>query len=337
MAGPVTSHGTTIGCIGHDLPTALLMASGRPWRHLPWQCGLPAPFAAQWLEDSFPGWAFGLLEQWAAGAFDDCAEVLFSRGDDATQRLYYYVCELQRAGRLRGPVPQILDIAYIPRVSSQQRMVASLQALAGRWGVDESALAQGIGRFNASLAQAWPADTARRPTGRAAARLAQASLDSGFEAFLAQHPPVIEADPRPRLLLAGSAPPDLRLHDAVEAAGWQVAAEWHTRSLARLGTSVREDLPPFEALALQMRAQALGPRSFADPAVALGAAARQAGAQAVLLWLCREDEAYVWHVPAQRRVLATAGLPLLALTARRWDAADGAAAEIMTFLESLPT
>jgi hypothetical protein len=42
-------------------------------------------------------------------------------------------------------------------------------------------------------------------------------------------------------------------------------------------------------------------------------------------------------VPAQRRVLATAGLPLLALTARRWDAADGAAAEIMTFLESLPT
>jgi hypothetical protein len=76
----------------------------------------------------------------------------------------------------------------------------------------------------------------------------------------------------------------------------------------------------------------LGPRSFVDRAHWLVERARAARADAVILWLVAEEEALVWHVPAQRAALAEAGIPALILANRRADAGDGAGDEIVHFV-----
>src|SRR5690606_38534985 len=59
-----------IGCVGVDLPVEVLLASGRPFGHLPWRTDGHTPWADQWLESGFPGWTRSILEQWHAGVFD---------------------------------------------------------------------------------------------------------------------------------------------------------------------------------------------------------------------------------------------------------------------------
>ena len=52
-----------------------------------------------------------------------------------------------------------------------------------------------------------------------------------------------------------------------------------------------------------------------------------------MIWLIREDEALAWTAPVQRRALAAAGIPVLLLAARRWQADDDTAERIAEFVE----
>jgi len=321
-----------IGYVGADVPCDLLLATGRVTSHLPWRADRATPVADQWLESGFPDWARSMIEDWAAGQFDCFSQVIFSRGEDSSQRLYYYVCELQERGALRGPEPLIFDIARIPRASSLRHTVAAVNRLARQLGVDEGRMAMGIERANRRRELFNRIEAGRETRGSLYERVSRATLFADLD-------PLLEAAVWPgtatgRVLLAGSAPPDDRLHLAVERAGWTVTGEMNGNSLTRLGPQVDATFPnAAEAIARQLHAATLGPRGFGDAAAGLVAAARRARAAVVVLWLTREEEALAWHVPAQRDRLAAAGIPALFLTSRSWDASDGAAEEIQHFLE----
>jgi hypothetical protein len=325
--------GKALGYLGGDVPADLLLATGRPVAHLPWRLGEPTPRADAWLESSFPGWARSVIEDWAAGRFDCFAQVVFSRGNDVTQRLYYYVCELQRRGFIGGPLPLIFDVAYIERESSLRHTQAGLRRLASLLGLDDAALMTGIQRANALRAVFATLEGSRRDAGPLYEKLGRASLFTDIRPLLAAHALPESGAGRRRVLLAGSLPPRDLLHHAVEAAGASVIAELHELSPARLGSPVDATMAdPCEAIARQRRAAPLGPRSFEAAGLRLLQVARDVRAEAVVLWLSKDDEARAWHVPAQRAALAAAGLPALILTARRDDAGDGAVAEITNFL-----
>src|SRR5690606_9904553 len=132
LADPLASaraSGNALAYVGTGVPPDRGLAAARPFCHLPWRSGRATPWADQWLEAAFPDWARSLREDWAAGAFDCFEAVIFSRGDDAAQRLYYYVCELQRRGRLAGPRALILDLALVPRESSVRHCRLALARL----------------------------------------------------------------------------------------------------------------------------------------------------------------------------------------------------------------
>lgn len=322
-----------IGYIGTDVPHDLLLATGRVTCHLPWRADRASPVADQWLESGFPGRARSMIEDWAAGQFDCFKQVVFSRGEDSIQRLYYYVCELQKRGALGGPEPIIFDIARIPRASSLRHTVAAVNRLARQLGIDEVGTVVGIERANRRRELFNRIEGGRETRGSLYERVSRATLfadlDSLLETAVWPTGTVIG-----RVLLAGSAPPDDRLHLAVERAGWSVTGEMIDNSLTRLGPQIEAALPNVaEAIARQLHAATLGPRGFGDAAAGLVAAARRARADVVVLWLTREEEALAWHVPAQRDRLAAAGIPALFLTSRCWDASDGAADEIQRFLE----
>lgn len=56
LASPLDSlRRDGVGFVGADIPPELLLASGRPFGHLPWYADVPTPAADRWLESSFPG------------------------------------------------------------------------------------------------------------------------------------------------------------------------------------------------------------------------------------------------------------------------------------------
>ncbi len=322
-----------IGFVGLELPDDLLAASGRFAVHLPWSVERATPRSDNWLESSFPIAARSILEDWAEGRFDFLDFVVFTRGEDSTQRLYYYVCELQRRGEIGGPEPLIFDVAKVPRPSSLARTRDSLVKLADRLDIAAEALRDGIAATDRRRRYFADLVADRAGPGSRYERIARASLFAPLD-YLDPGSP--QADPAgARILLAGSAPPDDRLHRAIEAAGANVVDELYDRALDRLGPPLGQDGDPFDALAARAHLARLGPRSFVDRAEWLVERAEAAKADAVILWLVAEEEALVWHVPAQRRALAEANMPALILANRRADASDGADAEIAQFVARL--
>ena len=289
-----------IGIAGPDLPHEVLLAAGKHGGPLAIAPDRDCPRANRWLESKFAPWAAPLLESWLEGAYDDLDAVLFSRADDSSQRLYYYICELRRLGEAKGPEPLIFDIARIPRDISRDRTVAQVRALAARLGLGDGALEAAIAEANARRAQASP-------------------LPDG-----------------PRCLLLGSAPPDLRLHSAVENAGFAPLGDTLAQYWMALGGAAEEGTgDPAAAIGTALHARPGGPRSFADPAEVLRQRLAASTPAAVVLWRIEEDEAQCWHLPAEGRALEQSGLPHLVLTRRDWLCCDGAIEEITAFLQGL--
>ncbi|MEO8017377.1 MAG: 2-hydroxyacyl-CoA dehydratase family protein [Pseudomonadota bacterium] len=335
--GEVFAGAAAIGCVGTDIPIDLLLASGRPFAHLPWRAERPTPKADAWIESRFPVWAKSILQDWAQGRFDGFRDVVFSRGNDASQRLYYYVCELQRVGRLGGPAPSIFDVAYVQRDSSLRHTVAAVHRLAQRLDVDSSSLGAGIQRANL-----WRDCVARVEVdstihGVLYGKLTRVSLYRDVTRLLGAHPPP-QSTPSAglRVLLAGSLPPSERLHEVVSSSGAVVIAEWHEGALTRWGPPLNHDGGDlFADVARHIREHSLAPRRFVDAAGQLVNYAQRQRAQAVLLWLTDDDESRAWQVPAQRIALADAGIPTLVLSGRSAETDEMLAREIQTFLQGV--
>lgn len=339
LAAPLAAlRGDGIGFVGPDVSIDLLLASGRPFGHLPWNVAGATPYADQWLETSFPGWSRSILQQWHEGAFDGLHAVVFSRTDDASQRLYYYVRELQQRGLLQGPRALVSDLALVPRESSFEHSAASIAALAGELGVDDAALRAGVARADALRVKLRDLQQGRVADGVRFERLARAALWSDATKWIdavavpAVAPPSASPGTARRVLLAGSVPPDERLHRAVEGMGASIVGETHVHALSRLGTPLAAaEASAARHVARQLIATASGPRAFLDRAQWIVKQAHEARAAAVILWLTREDEGLAWHVPAMRRALAAANLPALVLPAASWRADDGVLERIEGF------
>jgi benzoyl-CoA reductase/2-hydroxyglutaryl-CoA dehydratase subunit BcrC/BadD/HgdB len=336
LADPIASlqdgRRGAVGIVGPDVPIEILLASGRPFGHLPWQVGGGTPHADRWLESSFPYWARSILEQWHEGAFDAIETVVFSRADDASQRLFYYVRELQRRGMLQGPAAHMFDIALIPRESSVAHTAGAILELARTLEVDRHKIREGIDRANLVRAKLERIEGERMGHGPLHERLARAALWSDPTRWLDAIAMPMSQSNAPRVLLAGSMPPDDRLHRAVESGGACVIAEMHAHGPKRPGgTIAADDEAPWPALAQCLMQASVGPRAFFDRAEWILVRVESVRADAVVLWLTREDEALAWQVPAQQRALAAAGIPALIVSAAQWAADDGALERIADF------
>lgn len=288
-----------IATVGPCLPIDLLEATGRHAGPLSWRLDRPTPKADAWLESKFPGWAKSVLEDWAEGAFDELSTVVFSRADDAAQRLYYYICELQRRGLVGGPRPLIFDVAKIPRASSEAHTIDAVRRLAREFELDGDALDAGIAAANSK--RAVDAAPASRPC-----------------------------------LLIGTPPPQRLLHVAILGAGFVPVGQTLAELWADPGPAVEEaSEDPAAAIGLQVHRRQDDRRGFGDTARSAVELARTCDAEAAVLWYGEEDEARVWDVPHVRKALAVAGLPLLVLTRRDEAGRDGAPEEVREFLEGL--
>ncbi len=329
-----------IGFLGTDVPAELIAAAGAfPWR-LPAPAQILTARADGYLEASFQPQERAVAEQWLAGAFDFIDAVVFTRANDSIQRLYYYLCELRRRQLCAGPAPLLFDLCKIPRTSSALRTQAVTATLAESLGSRPDQLPLCIQERNRRRQLLLQVQRRREqtpaPAGSFVERLSRASdycaapeFDAALAHWLGQS---TRGESGPRLILAGSAPPDDRLHRAVETAGGNIVAELGDHALGRLGATIDGETDPIPALSLHYHAHRNGPRAFSDAAADLLEVVRTTRADGVIFWLLEQEEALAWDLPAQLRALEGATIPSLRLLHRRWNADDGALDEIREFI-----
>jgi hypothetical protein len=325
----------SIGFVGFDFPLDIQLSTSQLCFHLPWNKNLSTAQADQWLESSFSGFSRSILQDWIEGKFNFLSSVVFSRGDDATQRLYYYICELQRVGVLSGPVPLILDTGYIARETSLRHCDNSITQLMQELGLSDDDLRSGIVRANQY--RNWLANLHSKNIafGHYYENISRAMLFNDVYASLTsiQFPVSTQY---PRVLLAGSAPPDDTLHRSIEEMNWNVVGELHSRSLLRYGQPiVNFEENPVQAIAKSIHQNQFGSRTFCNRSEQLVSLAQQLAVNAVVIWITEEDESLAWQVAKQREALALANIDHLILVRRRWDGNDDSVDKIKTFLKSI--
>jgi 2-hydroxyglutaryl-CoA dehydratase D-component len=332
-----------VGYVGAEVPVELILAAGAVPVRLSGRADEPTPEADQFFERAFMPEIRSIAEQWISGALDFIDAVVLPRGDDSAQRLYYYMCELQRTDQCGGPKPLIHDVAGVDRESSRAYTAASTAALARELGAKHGAThggdnsganggaARAIGERDELLARLSDIRASDAPLlGSVAHRVARASAYVWTPEFRAELNEWLLAIPRScrasapsnspraghRILLAGNSPPDERIHTAVEAVGATLVRELTDAKWFPLWQS---------SLA---RALARSPELIATEA-------RKVRADGVVIWMIEENETLPWELPGQLRALQVANVPVLVLTRQPWLVADEALEAISQFAKGL--
>ena len=171
--------GRVVGFVGPDVPVELILAAGSFPLQLPATAQGTGSIGDAYFEPSFAPAVRSIAEQWLAGAFDFIDAVVLARTDDSAQRLFYYMSELHRLGRISGPKPLLYDLAKIQRDTSAQHSLAATRTLADTLGVNEDALCHAIDKRNRRRRLFAEADRARRsdapPRGSTIARILRAA------------------------------------------------------------------------------------------------------------------------------------------------------------------
>src|SRR5690349_15752707 len=131
-----------VGYVGNDVPVALILAAGAVPVRLRGSPKSTPVRADQFIESSFSPELRVIADQWLEGALDHLQSVIFARSDDSGQRLYYYLCELQRRGLCAGPRPLLFDVAGLHRSASVEHTLESTRVLAAQLGVSADSLAR---------------------------------------------------------------------------------------------------------------------------------------------------------------------------------------------------
>jgi hypothetical protein len=327
-----------VGYAGNDIPVALIIAGGALPVRLRGSADTGTTIVDGFIESSFAPETRSIAAQWLRGAFDHLESVVFARSDDSGQRLYYYLCELQRRGLCRGPRPLLYDVAGLPRAASFDHTLESTRLLATQLGASSATLGPALERVR-RRDELLRAIQARRQLpaplpGSAAAECVFAAacdwrtqFDDAARRWL--DTAALLHIPR-RVVLAGDPSPDCQVHTAIEAAGGSLVLELTESSPGAEPTArdplaaLAEEFQRREAPALSMRRD---PRWLADLAL-------DHRADAVLLWLSEQDEALPWEITRQVHALRAAKVPALLLARQPWQPSSAVVTRIMHFVRA---
>ena len=325
--------------VGNDVPVALIAAAGALPLRLRGIAGASTAHADQYLESAVSPELRAIVEQWLVGELDFIDSVVFPRTDDSAQRVYYYLCELQRRGVCNGPRPLLYDVANLGRSMSAEYTRESTRRLAAELGVDPVQLCEAVRRV-AQREELLSDIRARRAApapvpgslawqwNRASACDWRTSFDDAARRWL-QNAAVLSGVRR--ILLAGDPLPDDSLHQAIENAGGSVVVEL-TESAS---SEAPAQLPTIDSVADEFHARRNPVLAMRENGQWIADRAREARAEAAVIWLIEEDESLPWEIARQMRSLDSAGIPALLLSRRAWRADVGSLDIVSKFVSGL--
>lgn len=324
-----------VGYVGNDVPVALILAAGAIPVRLRGNPKATPSHALHFVESSFSPELRVIADQWLAGALDHLHSVIFARSDDSGQRLYYYLCELQRRGLCAGPRPLLFDVAGLARGASFEHTLESTRILASQLDVSSESLPRArervVQRENLlrslraqRLLPSPLAGSAAWAVEYAAACDWRPSFDEATHGWLTTVATLVAPK---RVLMAGDPAPDDQLHTAIEATGASVVAEL-TESDTSSECAQRD---PFVAIAEEFQARESPALSMRRDPRWLAGRALAHRADSVLVWLSEQNEALPWEIARQMHSLRDSGIPALMLTRQPWQITSSVLTQVTDF------
>ena len=319
-----------IGVAGRDVPIELIEAHCAMVRRLELHPGSEIAEATEILGKGIDPTATVAL----AGVLDADSvpldAIVLCSDSDATQRLFFGLRELARIEPSRGlPPVHLIDLVHLPRASSLAYareevglLAARLETWTGR-GVSAAELAHAIrdrDRARQLLAELRPRLSGadffvwRSALDELPAAVAVERLRAERETDRAALPPAMP------VALTGSSHWGAEVVAAIEACGTRVVADDCSGGSLGLEIGVRE--PTLDGLAERYWRDGDSAHRGSAPerAARLALAAERAGAQAIVSYARRRDDAASWEVAAVR---SATSLPVLVLHDQEFGGVDG--------------
>jgi len=327
-----------MGYVGNDVPVSLILAAGALPVRLRGSIHAKTPDADRFVESSFTPELRVIADQWLKGAFDHLQAVIFARGDDSGQRLYYYLTELQRRGLCAGPLPLLFDVASLARDASFEHTLASARLLAAQLGAPTAALATALERVKQREDLLRSVEGQRQLPAPLPGSIAWAfeyaaacdwrvAFDGAARRWLDG---AAKLPTSKRVLLAGDPLPDDQLHVAIESAGASIVLELNQS--ATEGASAQRD--PLAAIADEFQRRESPALSMRRNAGWLADCALKQRADGVVIWLSEQNEALPWEIARQLQSLRAAGVPALLLARQPWHVSAAVLTQVVQFVRS---
>jgi benzoyl-CoA reductase/2-hydroxyglutaryl-CoA dehydratase subunit BcrC/BadD/HgdB len=322
----IKAGGKVCGYLG-IVPVEMIGAAG----FLPMQLSAgnvrETPLGDRYMEDLFDPVVRGVFERLLASEFTWLSAIVLPRAGDSVHRLYYYLCEIVRAGEANLPPTLLADVVQTtgaPSDAYNRGRLAhfwdQLRAI-GNAKAGDADLAVAIASSNQLREQLNDLVRCRRGSslagGHALAAFAAARMlpDDAARSAIADAASKAQASTRfrPRIVICGNAHDDAGLHDTIERAGGRVVGDFHASGELSIGSMIDETLPPLEALRRHYQSGVVGSRSTGDAAASLASFAAEAGADAAVFSYYPVEEALSWDFPEQVRALEAQGVTTLRL------------------------
>ncbi|CAM3520151.1 2-hydroxyacyl-CoA dehydratase family protein [Kibdelosporangium persicum] len=331
---PVTADGPVIGYVGQDVPVELVTAAGALPVRLAGRPGTDVTAGETYLGRGVDRWVVSVLTRLLGGEYGRLDRLLVSRDCEASLRLFYAVRELRRVEPGLGlPEAYLVDVLHLPHWTTTRYdriRFAELVAVLERW--------TGTRLTPAAVAAAIGLHDERRELLRAVSALRRELRLTGVQALavfgavlpVAEHNQLLrdlmesslDVHSGRRVFLTGSAHDTPDVYLVLEKAGFVVVGEDHDWGDLLASRLVGE--PTLDALV--ERYQYNGPTaaraSIADRAAYTARAAVECGAELVVSYVRRNDDAPPWDFPAQAAALRAHGIPAVLVDRQEYGSID---------------
>ncbi|MFD9701806.1 2-hydroxyacyl-CoA dehydratase [Lentzea sp. NPDC059081] len=331
---PVSWDGLVIGCVGQDVPVELVTAAGALPVRLAGRPGLDVAEGETYLGRGVDAASLSVLTRLLAGEYGRLDRLLVSRDCEASLRLFYVVRELRRLEPGLGlPETHLVDVLHLPHWTTTRYVggrFAELVAVLERW--------TGSRLTEQKIASAIMAHDARRDLWHAVSVLRGDLRLTGVQALAAYGAvlPVVEHNrllrqlvksdldvhTGRRVFVTGSSHDNPEVYRSLEESGCVVVGEDHDWGDLLAARLVGE--PTLAALV--ERYQYNGPTaaraSISDRAAHTARAAVECGAELVVSYVRRHDDAPPWDFPAQKEALGRHGIPAVMFEHQEYGSID---------------
>ncbi len=345
--------GLCAGYLSNNIPLEILWAAEIYPVHLKGNPDVEPTAARQFMEPAFDPITLSVFNGLLTGQFDYLDFLVLPRGNDAHQRLYYYLCELKRNySEYELQAVKLVDILQTLKPSTDRHNLSILEEFVSHLeskinnAITEEMLQQAISEYNLSRKLLEEFTGLRRELPltlnskiaflvyEAARNLPVTDFNNALKDLL-DHCRELPGEDAKRVLLAGNGLDYSGLHSLADNLGAAVVGDYHAYGNHFLSGEIDSGSGALAAISNHYQRDVKGSRSTAiDPDEVLEFA-KQQKADGVIFFYLSGEEAWTWHLPEQKSALQQAGIPTLVMADQPYTVNDSAAREIEKFIAGL--
>ncbi|GAB1256385.1 hypothetical protein NBRC116494_08870 [Aurantivibrio plasticivorans] len=318
-----------IGYISNNVPLELIDAAGILPVHLAGIPGESTPLADRFLEPAFDPWSRSIFNRLLRGDYDFLDAIVLPRTHDSFQRLYYYLCEIERSHpEFSLPPIYLLNLLHTDRKSTRNYNRAQFddfKAYLSTIGseITNQRLSTSIERYNQLRIQLkyfsdLRADRTRFFSNTLCYQTYAASqsfpVNTAIDVALYACEQFSEKPDKERflrLIVAGNGLDYPLLHTVLDRHNCLLVGEYHSLGNHFLDTpliNIDDNSDLTDKLVDHYQLHTISGRSFDSSANNLLDFSHSQQADAVLFHYLLKEEALAWHYPAQQRAIVDSGL-----------------------------